>query len=63
MLIYIYMVEMERTVARIYLHAALFYILIIAMRQEVNLSSAICQLAAIKAAYGTCTYYSVFHYE
>jgi hypothetical protein len=61
MLVHIYMVEMEGTIAGIDLHATLFHKLIITMRQEMHLLSAICQLAAIKASYGSCTYYSVSH--
>ena len=40
-------IQMERTVARIYLKSVLLYIVIIAMKQETHLSSCLHQAAAI----------------
>lgn len=47
------MIQMERSVAGIYLHTMFLDKLIIAMQQEMHLLSAVCQFAAVIAADGT----------
>ena len=61
MLINIDLIQMERSVAGIHLHAIFLHKLIITVRQEMDLLSAICQLAAVIAAYGTHANNSVTH--
>jgi hypothetical protein len=53
--------DMERTVARVYEQPVFFYKLIVTMRQEMYLLSAVCEFGAVIATDGTYAYYSVSH--
>ena len=57
------MIEMERSVAGINLHATFLDVLIITVRQEMDLLTAMSQLAAIVAANGSNSDDSVSHIE
>jgi hypothetical protein len=55
------MADMERTVAGVYLQSVRLYVLIITVREEMNLLPVVSQFAPVVAANGTKAYNSVSH--
>ena len=57
----IYIIQMKRTVTRVYLQTVLFHILIVAAEQEMKFLSCMSQFGSIISTNGTCANHSVFH--
>ena len=59
----IYIIQMKRTVTRVYLQTVLFHILIVAAEQEMKFLSCMSQFGSIISSNGTSANHSVSHID